>query len=444
MSFKQKITDHFPPISIILVSAFIVRLTIVLLFSPPLLSDEIEYRALGQSLADGNGFSLNGIPTASRAPAYPAILASLFVFFGNSYTAVRIFQAFADTVTCALIFAISRNTFSVTVANWASLIYALFPGNALYVSVFMTESVFTTLFMTSILMATFPNVHRSAILKLAFGAILALLVLLKPSASILILSFFCWEWYRSRSIRTAFRRYFVVVIGFVLIVSPWMIRNKVQFDHFSLTSNGGVNFWIGHNETATGSYRYYEENNPLEKINGEFERSAFAFGEGLRFMYEHPLREVQLIVLKFVHLFEPDFALMQSLFYRPEWRTYSRALFIYREFPPLVSVSLHILTAVILIAGIWGLIFTNGSLNHTLLLFTILIVGWIGIHLVIFSVARFRIPIMPLFMIAAAFSVSAWRSKQYTVSRIRILAFSTLSVLLIGSWIALYSLIYLI
>ncbi len=444
MDITENKRDLIPPISIIVLLAVGIRLAIALLFTPPLLSDEIDYVTLGKSIVEGTGMSISGMPTASRAPAYPAFIALIFSLFDHSMTAFRIFQAVADSITCYLIFVFCRRIFSLHTAFTASAVYALFPGNAFYVSIFMTEIVFTTLLMTALVLVTSRTLYSSIALRSILGGILGVLALMKPSAAVIILFFFIWEWYRSQSIRQTLKHYLIIAAGFAVIVSPWMIRNGILFDHFSLTSNGGVNFWIGHNDQATGSFRYYAENNPLENISGEFERSQFALNEGLNFIIAHPLRELQLIVLKFVHLFEPDFALMQSLLYRPEWGTYSRALLIYQEFPPLISLSLHALSAGIIITGLWGMIFAGGSLNRNLTLLSIIIIGWTGIHVIFFSVARFRIPIMPLLIIMGSYSFEAWRSKTLTITPLRRYLFIFFSLLLAGSWLAIFGLIYLV
>ncbi len=444
MNISEVKTNLFSPISIIILAAFGIRLTVALLFSPPLLSDEVDYAALGNSVAHGTGFSLDGTITASRAPAYPAMIAFCFSLFNYSIPAVRVFQAVADTLTCFLIFYFCRNIFSIRTAYIAFIAYALFPGNALYVSLLMTEIVFTTCLMASVLLATSEYLKRSLILKLLFGGALAVMTLLKPSASVIIIFFAVWEWYRSRSLKTTVTKYLYVAVAFAMILSPWMVRNTIQFGHAALTSNGGVNFWIGHNEQATGSFRYYAENNPLENVSGEFERSQFAFHEGLIYMVSHPLRELQLIVLKFIHLFEPDFALMQSLLYRPEWKTYAHAIQIYREFPPILAVLIHLFSGGLIIAGLWGLIFVQDSEKKYFMLMNILIAGWIGIHLVFFSVARYRIPLVPLFIILGANAYEVWKSKTYIITPLRKFIFTFISLLLVGSWTAIFGLIYLV
>jgi len=442
MDFSNIHIKRLSPIFMIVLAAFSIRLIVVLLLSPPLLSDEIDYYHLGQSIVNENSFSLDGIPTASRAPGYPIIIASIISLFGNSIGAMRVFQALVDSVTCFLVFTICRNSFSLKTAYLATIVYALFPGSMFYILFLMTETIFTGVLMIAIFLASSRRLQDSTILRLLLGAVLGILTLIKPNAAILFLIFLAWEWFRSRSVISTLRKYLLVCIGFVLLISPWIIRNKIQFDRLSLTSNGGVNFWIGHNEQATGSFRYVEKNNPLENVKGEFERSQFALREGLSYLATHPLQEIKLICLKSIHFFEPDFGLMQSLFYREEWKTYSRALHIYREFPPLIFVGFHFLTAGIVLLALWSFIFTNDSTLRNITLIKMVIIGWICFHLIFFTVARYRIPMMPAMIILAAYSIESWNTKSYTITTLRKYFFIITSVLLISSWIYIFGIIY--
>ncbi|HEX7572883.1 MAG TPA: hypothetical protein VF514_07295, partial [Bacteroidota bacterium] len=62
----------------ILTAGLIARVATVALFHPPLWSDDIDYVALGKSLAHGDGYQIDGHPTAYRPPGYPLFLASSF------------------------------------------------------------------------------------------------------------------------------------------------------------------------------------------------------------------------------------------------------------------------------------------------------------------------------------------------------------------------------
>ncbi len=432
----------FSRLSFIILAALMYRLFIATFFAPPLLQDEKDYFAIAQSLCHNNSFSINGATTAYRAPFYPAFVAIIFSIFGESVIPVRIIQAFADTLTCIFIFLICKRFFSEMTAYLAILLYSFFPGNSLYVSLLMSEILFTTLFLFAILLCSKDNVEHTPLTKILLGVVIAILTLIRQNAAILIVIFLIWDIFRFRSFKITIKNNALVLISFIMLLTPWLIRNKIQFDHFSITSNGGVNFWIGHNQLSNGSFKYINLDNPLESVPGEFERSALGYKEGINFLYQHPKEEVKLLFLKFAHFFEPDFSLMQSLQYKPEWKSYQKSIMVYREFSPVILVGLHLLTVMVVITGLWSLVFANDSKYQYLLLIRLVVVFWLCSHLIFFGVARFRLPIMPLFIVMAAQSVQVWRTKSFSVTKPKKYIFLVLSVLLSASWTTTFAILY--
>lgn len=436
------IKSAFSPIMLILGCAFFVRLAVIFFFNPPLLQDEKDYYAIAQSIYQGNGFSLEGEPTAYRAPFYPVFVAFLFRISGDTILPIKIIQVIADTISCLILFLICTRFFSKSTGYLAVTAYTLFPGNALYVSLLMTEVLFTTLLLIVVLLSTRSNIGHSTFSKVGLGIVFAVLTLLRQNAMIMIVIFFIWESFRAKSIFGTLKRYILVIISFLIFLAPWLIRNKMLFDHYAITSNGGINFWIGHNPASNGSFKYTVQNNPLEKVTGEFNRSKVGYEEGLNFLLENPVEEVKLLFLKFAHFVEPDFSLMQSMEYKPEWKNYQRSVLVYREFSPLLLYGLHLLTVIVILAGIWSLVFANDTNERYLLYIRLIVLFWVCSHLIFFGVARFRLPLMPLFIAMAAYSYEIWKSKTYSISKPKLYLFSIISLLLCASWVSTFIVLY--
>ena len=138
----------------ILASAFVVRVAAILLLPSPLFSDEIDYVALGRSLAAGEGYQVDGHPTAYRPPGYPVLLAASFRIFGDSLFPPRAAQVLADLLSCYLVYALGKRLLNERVGLAAAAVFALFPAQILYVPHLMTETVFTTLFLLYLLLCT--------------------------------------------------------------------------------------------------------------------------------------------------------------------------------------------------------------------------------------------------------------------------------------------------
>ena len=175
--------------------ALIVRAGSVAFFHPPLTSDDKDYDAIARSLSHGDGFALDGKPTAFRPPGYPFLLASTYAVFGDSKTPMRIFQGIADVLSCFLLFSIGKKMFSEKAGLAAAAILALFPIQILYVSHLMTETIFTAVLLLIVwLVVHEKNEHPSLRESLMLGVLTGIGVLIRPTAALLPLAIALYRW----------------------------------------------------------------------------------------------------------------------------------------------------------------------------------------------------------------------------------------------------------
>ena len=107
----------------IIVIAVILRVGTIALFHPPLISDDRDYDAIARSLAQGDGFTLDGNPTAYRLPGYPLLLAATYAVFGDSKMPIRMVQVIADVISCLLLFSIGKKCSPKKSACWQRLFW---------------------------------------------------------------------------------------------------------------------------------------------------------------------------------------------------------------------------------------------------------------------------------------------------------------------------------
>src|SRR5271156_2207273 len=100
------------------------------------------------------GFPVNGqlTPVDMRVPGYPAFLAAVFAFAGNSPRAVMLAQVLLDMVTCFLIALIAARLAPESARRRVTLaglwLAALCPFTANYTAVVLTETL--TIFLTAL------------------------------------------------------------------------------------------------------------------------------------------------------------------------------------------------------------------------------------------------------------------------------------------------------
>ena len=417
----------------ILAAGLIARIATVALFHPPLFSDDIDYVALGKSLAHGEGYQLEGHPTAYRPPGYPLLLAVSFRLFGESLLPVRAAQAAADLLSCFLVFLLGRRLFSERAGLIGAGIFALFPMEILYVSIMMTETVFTTLLLLYLLICT--GAKASWKMSIAAGIVLGAATLVRPTVLLLPGAVFVVRWMSGWKPPENLKALGISAGAALLILSPWIIRNEDRFGHITLTSNTGVNFWIGTHSGASGSYSF-PENNPLSDVKDEFSRSDLGIRLGAQFIRERPLEYGVILAKKWAHFFSVDYWLLLSMHYQPDFRLAPRAGVVFSRFPLPDLLVLHVPFAAVLLLATFGLCFhARGDRLGILFLFAP-VTYWILVHLAFYASARYRFPVVPLLMAGGAYGADILLRRVYVRTPLRRAAFCFFALLFVSGWTA--------
>jgi 4-amino-4-deoxy-L-arabinose transferase-like glycosyltransferase len=229
------------------------------------------------------GFPVNGqlTPVDMRVPGYPAFLATVFAFAGNSPRAVMLAQAVLDLATCFLIALIAARLAPeisrrrVTLA--ALWLAALCPFTANYAAVALTETL--TIFLTTlailILLETDLggkiSVFRDGRLTnwllnpwFLAGLVVGFGTLVRPETPLLLFAagvVLAIKWWRPLDWLKLLRAGLLLGFGVILPLVPWAARNwrtlhDVQFlapryselpgEYTPLGFNAWTNTWLWH------------------------------------------------------------------------------------------------------------------------------------------------------------------------------------------------------
>lgn len=265
-----------------------------------------------------------------HSPLYRTYLAGLYGLFGRNLTLVRIIQHFLGAVTAVLVFVLSLRLFKKRkVAVCAGLLFALSGPLLLYESQLLVDGLLPLLTTLGVLILLWfldrPSMWKAALV----GAVIALGALGRPTQLIWlpILLVWIWAFCHDKSRRLVYCALFVA--GFVAIILPVSIRNYVvERDLVAITSNGGLNLFVGNNPMAQGTYNlpaglWFEPGIPTEDFRGEKEAakvlggqpkssevSAWWRGQALSYMADNPGRTVKLMLIK-ARLMLSDYELPQ-------------------------------------------------------------------------------------------------------------------------------------
>jgi 4-amino-4-deoxy-L-arabinose transferase-like glycosyltransferase len=277
-------------------AALLLRVGFVLWAPAGLVSDADYYHGHALALLNGNGYTnADGSPAILWMPGWPAFLAGLYGLFGPSVRAAQLANAALGAATTVLVCLLGARLFDRRIALAGGWIYALWPGVLFYAAVLFTETLFTALFAACLLLVVIAaQTGRGAWLAAAAAALAATLWV--RSEPIAFLPVFAWFLARARgSWRRGALEAGLLAAVMLVAVSPWTVRNARAFGRLIPTSaNGGTVFYEGNHAGASGGndlpamleFRARFAHLPLGE--GDVERGAAGWREGLAFVRDHP------------------------------------------------------------------------------------------------------------------------------------------------------------
>ena len=273
---------------------------------------------------------------ALRTPGYPAFLAGCRVLLGDRPFGARLVQAGLGMLTVGLVYLLTRELTdkeeSRAVAGgrpWsmalvAALLTAIHPYFIVMSVLLLSEALFVPLMLASLWgMAVVWNrlgpaskgrSRRQLLVAFGTGAASGAAVLVRPSWAFFVLVMMgLWAGNLARSKEdvpgralAAVRVAGAIVLGLVMVMSPWWARNARIYGRFIPTAIWmGASLYDGLNPGATGASNmdFLEAADlwPLDELDQDAELTRRA----LEFVREHPGRTLGLAIVKLGRYWSP-------------------------------------------------------------------------------------------------------------------------------------------
>ena len=373
-----------------------------------------------ESIASGN---VLGDTTYFRAPFYVYCLAVLFASFGSSVLIARLFGIVAGLTAVLVTYHLGRRVFTHRTGLMAAYIVGLMPMTIYFEAELLLDTLFTLLVVLAMYMLVrWLADHRGSTIFVT-GLLMGVAAITRPTilafAPVVFLAVFLHR-------RPAFRvgQAAAFVAGLVLVIAPIFVRNVVvAHDPVMIASQGGINFYIGNNESADGlsaimpdplghNWRLEDITYIAEKAAGRTlkpgEVSSYWYEQGLNWIGEHPGAFANLTTKKLYYNFSNrEISNNRSL------GAFIRRIAILR-FDPLSF-------GIILPLAVFGALLAIRK-SAAVRLIVLLIAVLVGITTLFFFNSRFRLPLLPFYSILAAYGISVLPelSWKHTGSVIRI------------------------
>lgn len=387
---------------------------------PDGLFDPARYLGHATNIADGNGMveALTGHVTAYYPPGYPWFLGIVTwasrPFTDSPWAAALGVQAILGAASCILAALVARRLAGPRAGVGAALVLAIYPNLVFHTGVLLGETLYNFLFLAFLALLVRKPLAEPLTTRasLVAGLVLGLAVMVRPiSLAVLPVVVGCW-WLAHRDRRVLVETSLALLAGVLLCIAPWTVRNAIRMDAFVvLSTNTGDNLCIGHGPQADGAFTLSEEcalgdpiSGPAGEVDSDRQKTSFAL-EQIR---ENPGREIWLTWRRFyfmwIHSGDHDAILAVQDYRFDRW--------IHPDVERDLMRAADIAYWAVLAAGLVGSALLVKRRSPEGLLLVGCAVMTAAVPLAFFGDSRFKVPVIPLLIIAGATLLAERRGRE--------------------------------
>jgi 4-amino-4-deoxy-L-arabinose transferase-like glycosyltransferase len=385
-------------------------------FFSSLAMDSQEYDRWAQGIAAGDWL---GSRVFFQAPLYPYLLAVLYAALGHRIVLVYLLQILLSVTGCWALYRAGREMAGERTGLAAALLAAIYGPFLFYDAQLLKESLAVTV-VSFLLWALAEARSRPSLGRwLGAGLLLGILALLRENALLLFPFLLPLAWSHEARWPGLVRRGGALAAGLVLTLLPVALRNGIVGGDFLPTSSqGGVNFYIGNNPQADGTYQpivpgkqtpELERKEPARVAEQALGRPLSA-GEVSSYWLGRSLDWVQRHSGDFLRLQLRKLRMFWSWY---EWPDAVDYYYVKGLSPVLRLPLLEFGGAAILFAA--GLLLARkhlGDFAPALLL----ALGWMASTVLFFLFSRYRVPAVPALLVLGGVVLAeipaSWRSRR--------------------------------
>ncbi|MBN1868510.1 glycosyltransferase family 39 protein [Candidatus Sumerlaeota bacterium] len=218
--------------------------------------DELNFDLQARRIAFEGVWSSDGV--FSRGPLYPVFLAACYKTFGHDYFIPRAIQAVVGSFGVVFLYLIGRRVFGPWTGLAGAALGAVWPTMIFFDGELLIESWAVTLDLFALLLILRWSDRPARLGRMAVaGAACGLSALARPNILVATPFFALWGLWVCQYAGVAWRRALAGValaaLAMILVLLPATLHNAIAGRDFVLiSSQGGINFYVGNNANATG------------------------------------------------------------------------------------------------------------------------------------------------------------------------------------------------
>jgi len=426
------------PVLLIIALAVAVRLIYLTLYSQMpdwemLTVDNWYHFNWAKSIADGN---ILGDTTYFRAPFYTWCIGSLFAVFGATLWVARLFGLLIGASSVFVTYLLGEKIFGKKAGGIAALLHCFYPALIYFESELLLDPLFTLIVELAMYRLLIWLESNKPIDLFWCGFVCSVGAITRPTMLIiapLILAFVLLD----PRVRGKLVQSILFLIGLSICVAPVFIRNVVvAHDPVLISSQAGINLYIGNNDSADGfsasmpePYGHNWSIQQVTHIAEEAEGRDLKPGEVSTYWSKRAINWIADNPVAFTCLYLKKLGLQ---FVSREVSN-NRALRPFFDSHPMLRynpLSLGIVIALAVVGVLTGASWRDRRTHKFILIFFPLYM--LAISFFFFN-SRFRLPLLPLHMILASGGLLS------LAAVFRISKFRFVGLLVIASLVALFS-----
>lgn len=385
---------------------FLYRASVIPSFLSPGMDAEI-YRSWADRLLNG-GFDHAPF---FRAPFYPYLIAAIgAVFHGDTFWPIRILQILISSFAAVLTADLAEKLISRKAAWIAGLTWAFYSLSITFDSEGLITSIYTACFVLLIHFLYRSWQHPNRINLLLIGATLGMMTGLRANALVLwpvVLLFPRFHGRLSKKGHRTWRNGLLPVAVATLIVAPILAHNLYHGGGLTISTQGGINLYLGNHPGADGSSAVDPEFgndwtqaqivDRAERLSGraltDGEVSSYYSRQAIKFWLDHPKDTLKLTLRKFLLLLNAE-EIGNNRLLKPYLK----------EIHPVFSLLLSFQFGLVLLFGLPGLIYGWRVSRFFRPIILMASLHFLAV-LPFFVNARYRFPVVPVLIIGTAWCV---------------------------------------
>jgi tetratricopeptide (TPR) repeat protein len=365
-----------------------------------------------------------------RAPLYAYFLGGIYALTGGSIAAARLVQLLIGLGTALLVMRIGKRTLGEGVGVVAGGLWGIYPIALRYEGDLLVEGLFIFLVMAGLLQYLRCRAESRGRGWFWAGVLFGLAAITRPIILGIVVLLPAIDWLARRRERAPgappVRSWIALALGLVLPILPVTAHNWfVGHDWVPIASQGGVNFMIGNNPKSDGytaivpgtrATWWGGHDDAVALAEGAVGRklkpsevSEYWFAEGRRFVRDEPAAAARLMLRKtFLFFWGAEISNNEHIYFLRHYSWPMRlGLWYFGIYFPFGLV------APLGLVGM-GMALRRRAPGSTLLsAYTLLYAASV---IAFFVCARFRLPVVPILLLFAAYAVTAlWRRPRATL-----------------------------